>query len=237
MKKIAIALIVLSVGFSNVSGQNNIGIFVGGGFTDLRMITDSSEFNKEINKTEFKLAKAYHGGFNFENILIERKLYLMFGIHAKSSGFSSHNDSVFFFIHNVHIPLEVKYKYFFSRRGEAYVYVSGGPYIAASYKGIKFDQYAIDQFLTDTTYMSPMFSPKIKFGKEFGDDIEPLDVGLNLGAGFGYNYLQIGYNFGFGIRNMIPSQTFEEFYEEGEFHDKIRNMYHTLTVGFYFSNK
>jgi hypothetical protein len=180
MKKTILLISLTFLALNILKAQNNIGIFIGGGFTDLRFITDSAKLNKDINKTEFKITKAYHAGFNFENILIERKLYLMLGIHAESSGYSSHNDSILFFIHNIHLPLEVKYKYFFSKRGESYVYVSGGPYVATAYKGIKYNQFEIDDFLNDAFGNTAMTSPKIKFGKMIEDDIETMISGLIL---------------------------------------------------------
>jgi hypothetical protein len=235
MKKSVLVLILTGFGYLFMNGQSNIGIFIGGGWTEMRIKTDSIEFNKDFNKKELQLAYAYHGGFNFENVLVERKLYLMFGLQAKSSGYSAHHDSILFFIHNIHIPLEIKYKYFFSRRGESYLYASAGPYVAASYKGLNYNQIDIDTFLNDPYGFHQMSNPKIKFGKTINDNIEAIDYGINAGLGFGYDHFQIGYNFGLGLRNMIPSQFFED-YGPDEFRDKLKNMSHTLTVGFYFSN-
>ncbi len=138
MKKIFTITGFIIFSFTTVFAQSNIGIFVGGGVSDMRMITDDASFDKVINK-DMTFKPGYYGGFNFENILIERMLYLQFGLQAASRGFSSDNDSVGYFIHNAYIPLEVKYKYFFSKRGEGYVFASAGPYVSASYKGTKTD--------------------------------------------------------------------------------------------------
>ena len=236
MKKILLIILVSLMIIPSIYSQNNIGIFIGGGFSDFRLKTDERDLDKDFNKEELNFAKAYHAGFNFENVLIERLLYLQFGIHARSSGYSAHNDSVMMFLHNVHIPLELKYKYFFNKRGESYLYVSGGPYISVAYKGLKYDQESIDRFLEDTEGYYEMYNPKIKLGKSIEDDIDPIDYGVNAGLGFGYSNLQIGYNFGFGISNIVPSEINEPVDGEEESTFILRNGYHTLTLGFYFSN-
>lgn len=236
MKRILFAIIVSLIIIPSVYSQNNIGIFIGGGYSDLRLRTDSIDFDKDINKEEFNYRPIYHAGFNFESVLIERLLYLQFGVHARGSGYSAYHDSVGMYMHNIHIPLEIKYKYFFNKRGETYIYASGGPYVSAAYKGIKYDLYAIDRFLEDKEGSFEMYNPKLKLGKSLEDDIEPIDYGINVGLGFGYSHLQIGYNFGFGLSNVIPSEWIEPL--EGEEPEKFifRNGYHSITVGFYFSN-
>ncbi len=236
MKRVLLIILVSLIIAPSVYSQNNIGIFIGGGFSDFRIKTDERDSDKEFNKEELKFGKIYHAGFNFENVLIERLLYLQFGIHARSSGYSAHNDSVMMLLHNVHIPLEIKYKYFFNKRGETYIYASAGPYISAAYRGIKYDQESIDRFLNDTEGNFEMYNPKIKLGKSIDDDLEPIDYGFNAGVGFGYSYLQIGYNFGFGISNIIPSELNEPIDGEEESTFILRNAYHTVTIAFYFTN-
>ena len=103
--------------FSAMS-QSNIGIIVGGGISDFRIRTDSTDFDKDMNTGEYNFRLMYQGGFNFENIIKERQLYLQFGLHIKSSGFSAHNDSIGMYFHTIHIPLEMKYKYFFDPKGQ-----------------------------------------------------------------------------------------------------------------------
>jgi len=231
MKKILFLILITSMIIPSVYSQNNIGIFIGGGFSDIRIRTDTvKSVDKEINKEFFNYRMIYHAGFNFENVLIERLLYLQFGIHAKSSGYSAFNDSVGMFFHNIHIPLEIKYKYFFNKRGEGYLFASGGPYVSAAYRGIKYDQEMIDNFLEDTDGSFEMYNPRIKLGKSEEDEIEPIDYGINIGLGFGYSHLQIGYNFGLGLSNVFPAEL-----DDGE-KFLVRHGYHTLTVGFYFSN-
>ncbi len=233
-------LLILSIAILmslSVTSQSNIGIIMGGGVSDFRIKTDSVELDKEINKEELNFRLIYQAGFNFENIIIERQLYLQFGLHVKSSGFSAHNDSVGNYFHNIHIPLEIKYKYFFDKRGDAYLYASGGPYFAASFRGIQYDKYAVDYFLDDTEGYIDMYNPILKLGKSDTDDIMAFDYGVNLGVGFGYSNFQIGYNFGLGIANMIPKAWLET--EEGEESSTfiLRNGYHSVTLGFYFSNE
>ncbi len=236
MKKILFLILITLMINPSVYSQNNIGIFIGGGVSDMRFRTDSVEDDKEFNKEELNFRKIYHAGFNFENVLIERMLYLQFGIHARSSGFSAHDDSVGMYFHNIHIPLEIKYKYFFNKRGEGYLYASGGPYVSAAYRGIQYDQEAVDYFMDDTDGSYEMYNPRLKLGKSEEDDIEPIDFGINIGLGFGYSHLQIGYNFGLGFSNVIPSEFLELEPGEDPYKFKLLNGYHTLTVGFYFSN-
>lgn len=214
------------------AAQSNIGIIIGGGVSDFRIKTDSIESDLIDNKEELNFRLMYQAGFNFENVIIERQLYLQFGLHVKSSGYSAHNDSLGMYFHNIHIPLELKYKYFFDKRGESYVYATAGPYFAASYKGIKYDKYAVDDFLNDTTGTIEMYNPVIKLGKSDTDDIMAFDYGVNLGLGFGYSYFQIGYNYGLGLANMFPSA----WVESSEEKPLLRTGYHSITLGFYFSN-
>ncbi|NOZ33857.1 MAG: outer membrane beta-barrel protein [Chlorobi bacterium] len=235
MKKYFIlsGFIFITAGFIN--SQNNIGIFVGGGISDMRMITDDAAYNKEINK-EMTFLPEYYGGFNFENIIIEKQLYFQFGLQAISRGFSADNDSVRYLIHNAYIPLELKYKYFFSKRGEAYVFASAGPYVAASYKGIKKDIVAEEAAAADTTG-TITFSSEMKFGKLSSDDFEPIDFGINTSLGFGYSHVQIAYNLSFGLRNMVPSQLVSDIESAGEIAPKMKYINHSITIGFYFTNK
>jgi hypothetical protein len=229
MKKILLitffAMALPLIGFSQ-----NIGIFIGGGFSDMRFRTDSTEIDKEINKEDLRFRKIYHAGINFENTLIEKQLYLQLGIHARLSGFSGQDDSVGMYSHNIHVPIELKYKYYFDKRGESYLYVSGGPYFSLAYKGIQYDKYEQKSFLEDDG-SSEMSNPVIKYGKSLEDDIQPFDYGVNIGLGYGYNYLQIGYNFGLGFANVFPS----EWLTDGE-KFKFLNSYHSFTIAFYFSN-
>ena len=134
----------------------------------------------------------------------------------------------------------MKYKYFFDRRGEGYIYGSAGPYVSASYRGIQYDYAAVDNFLEDTSgniENSEMYNPRIKLGKSDTDDIMAFDYGVNVGFGFGYSNFQMGYNFGLGLANMVPKALLEV--EDGVDPIKylLRNGYHSVTVGFYFSNK
>jgi len=216
-----------------LNAQSNIGIFVGGGVSEMRMITDDASFNKTINK-DIRFKPGYYGGFNFENILIERQLYLQFGLQAASRGYSSNNDSVSWFMHSAYIPLEIKYKYFFSKRGEGYVFASGGPFVSAFYKGTKKDIALQNAAAADTTG-TITFSPEIKFGKLATDDMQPIDFGVNLSLGYGYSHVQIAYNFSMGLRNMFPAQTIDG--STVSLNSKLKNMSHSITVGFYFTNK
>ncbi|MCF6366904.1 MAG: PorT family protein [Bacteroidales bacterium] len=218
--------------FTSMS-QSNIGIIIGGGVSDFRIRTDSIAGDKILNKEDLNFRIMYQAGFNFENILIERQLYLQFGLQARSSGYSSHNDSIGMYFHTIHIPLEIKYKYFFDRRGEGYVYGSAGPYASASYRGIQYNYEAVDNFLADTNGNLEMYNPRIKLGKSSSDDIMAFDYGVNAGFGFGYSNFQIGYNFGLGFANMVPKALSEA--ESSKL--LLRNGYHSVTLGFYFSNK
>jgi len=231
--------ILLIIGFFIFSGvllnaQNNIGIFVGGGISQMRMIDSTKELTKELNQN-MQFMPSYYGGFNFENIIIERQLYFQFGLQAISRGFKADDDSISYFIHNAYIPLELKYKYFFSRRGEGNIFVSAGPYIAASYKGKKKDVAYQELVAADTTG-TLTFTPEMKFGKLGTDDMEPIDYGVNASIGFGYSHVQIAYNFSMGLRNMFPSQTFKDT-PSNVFIPKLKHMNHTITIGFYFTNK
>ncbi len=234
MKKFFTILSFFIFSFTVLNAQNNIGFFAGGGISQMRFVDSTRELTKELNN-DMQYMLSYYGGINFENILIERKLYLQFGLQVISRGFSADNDSVSYFIHNAYIPLEMKYKYFFSKRGEGYVFAQAGPYVSASYKGTKTD-IALQTAAAEDTTGTITFSPEMKFGKLGSDDMEPIDFGVNAGLGFGYSHLQIAYNFSFGLRNMFPSQTFKDFASD-EFIPKLKHMNHSITVGFYFTNK
>ncbi len=236
MKKQILATIILLIITISVFSQSNIGIIVGGGIFDMRFKTTDKELN-DLKKDEFNIRFGYHAGFNFENVIIKRQLYLQFGLHARSAGYSSRHDSVGMILHAAHIPIEIKYKYFLDRRGESYIYVSGGPYASANYRGFKYDVSERDRFLDDNSGTSVMTNPKVNFGKKADSDIETFDFGVNLGLGFGYSNFQLGYNFGLGLKNAIPKELLkvEDGYED--IHPTFKHSYHTLTVGYYFSNK
>lgn len=235
MKRIFVVLTFLFLSFTLLNAQSNIGIFIGGGVSDMRMITDDKSFNNTINK-DMKFLPGYYGGFNFENILAKRKLYLQFGLQVSSRGFSTDNDSIKYFIHQAYIPLEMKYKYFFSKRGEGYVFASAGPYAAANYKGKKTDVALSEAASADTTG-TITFSPEIKFGKLISDDFVPFDFGVNISIGYGYSHIQIAYNFSLGLKNLYPDEVINSFVEAGEPVSKLKNMNHSITLGFYFTNK
>ena len=147
-----------------------------------------------------------------------------------SSPVATNDDNIIFAGHDKNV-------YFFDKRGDAYLYASGGPYFAASFRGIQYDKYAVDYFLDDTDGYIDMYNPILKLGKSDTDDIMAFDYGVNIGVGFGYSNFQIGYNFGLGIANMIPKAWLET--EEGEESSTfiLRNGYHSVTLGFYFSNE
>ncbi|RLD50271.1 MAG: hypothetical protein DRI94_09070 [Bacteroidetes bacterium] len=233
MKKLFLFIAIILFTGNLINAQNNIGFFVGGGISDMRMVDSTKSLTKEINK-EMQFSPSYYGGINFENIIIERQLYLLFGLQAISRGYKADNDSVSFFIHNAYIPLEIKYKYFFSKRGEGNVFVSAGPYVAASYKGTKKNIAFQEAVAADTTGLLS-FSPEMKFGKLGSDDTEAIDYGVNASIGFGYSHLQVAYNFSMGLHNMIPSQTFKDT-PSNVFVPKLKHMNHSITVGFYFTN-
>ncbi len=237
MKKLFLIISLLYAGSSILFSQSNIGIVLGGGVSDFRIKTDSTEIDKIMNTEDLNFRLMYQAGFNFENVLIERQLYLQFSFHAGSSGFSSHNDSLGMYFHTIHIPLEMKYKHFFNKRGEGYVFGSAGPYVAISYKGIQYDFEEIDNFIEDTDATFDMYNPKIKLGKSETDDIMAFDYGINIGAGFGYANFQIAYNFGLGLANMIPTEQLEPLEGEEPFTLKLKNSFHSVTLGFFFSNK
>ncbi len=235
MKKFFGTFCFLILSLALLNAQSNIGIFAGGGVSDMRMITSDKSYNKIINK-DMKFLPGYYGGFNFENILVERQLYLQFGLQATSRGFSADNDSVKYFIHQAYIPLEIKYKYFFSRRGEGYVFASAGPYAAANYKGKQTNIASSEAAAADTTG-TITFSPEIKFGKLATDDFAPFDFGVNISLGYGYSHVQIAYNFSMGLQNLYPKAVIDGFKDAGEPIKKLNNMNHSLTIGFYFTNK
>ncbi|NPA68394.1 MAG: PorT family protein [Chlorobi bacterium] len=204
----------------------NIGIFAGGGLGNFRLSDDMSDGkNSDYIFT-------YYAGFNFENTIVERQLYFQLGLQAISQGSSGNSDSIYYFMNAVYIPLELKYKYFFSKRGEGYVFVSGGPFFSAFYKGTKTDIALEDAAAADTTGRIT-FDPDIKFGKLFTDDFSPFDYGIHTSLGYGYDHLQVTYNLSFGLADILTSEQ-QEFFGDESF---IKTINHSLTIAYYFSNK
>lgn len=240
-KNILISIICLFIGSLSFA-QSNFGIKAGGGFSyaGIDFETDLTNSNVIILNIGGAFEPAYHGGFAIENIIVEKMVYFEIGLQAMSKGYK-YSDNLFLLAHSIHIPLEIKYKYFFNKKGDAFVYASAGPYFSASYNGLKFDKSEIDLFADDYTGEYEMKNPRLKFGKVSVDetaDMATFDYGLNIGSGFGFfGHLQIGFNWGFGIPVFEIVRADYNFDNDWDTFTYYRHRYLTMTAAYYFSNK
>jgi len=228
MKKILTFTLFMAL-FSGLFAQN-IGIMLGGGVSNMKFYTDDAEFNSYMNDSIGQMS-VYHVGFNFENPIVDKSLYLQFALHAMGKGFITNDESVYLKMHYVHIPIELKYKMNFN--SDYNFYVSAGPYIAFKLGGEYYDKDLMELAAADTTG-TIVFDPEIKFGKTEEDDIQPFDYGLNFGAGFGLSNFELGYNYGLGLADV---STFSDQTITSLDFDKFRwsHGYHTFTAAYYFT--
>jgi len=250
MKKLLIILFAASVlSPFTLTSQNNIGLFVGGGisYANFRYITALSAIEGiESSNGISAYQKIYHAGINFENVLVERMLYLQFGIHAMSKGFNAESsyDTLHYqnyvLAHAIQIPILMKYKYFFDRRGDNYLYTSIGPYVSAAYRGIEYDSFEKDMFLEDEDGYYQMDDPRVKFGKLLIDEnaeMSTFEYGLNFEFGVGlFGHMQLGYNFGLAVSDYRLEQYDYDYDGIVDSYLYNRNRFHTLTLAYYFSN-
>ena len=242
MKKFLIINVFIILFGSGVLAQSNFGIFVGGGYSYANVNFESSVSGVSaiILNIGGAFEPSYHAGINFENVIIEKMLYFQLGLHGMSKGYK-YSDNFFLIAHSAHIPLDIKYKYFFNKRGEAFIYSSIGAYVSASYSGIKYIKFDIDFFIDDNTGEYEMENPRIKFGKVLEDesaDMSTFDYGLNFGTGVGlFGHLQIGFNYGIGFPVFEADGYDLDFDEENDTFNYYKHRYLTMTVAYYFSNQ
>lgn len=242
MKKIFIYLSFFFIFAQTSFSQTNFGLFVGGGFSfaNFKYETDLPNNSVIILNVGGAFAPAYHAGLNFENTIIEKMLYFQLGIQGMSKGYK-YSDDLFMIAHSIHIPLEIKYKYFFNRKGKAFVYASLGPYVSASFIGVKYNKFDVESFIEDDKGDYEMDNPRIKFGKVLEDesaDMSTFDFGINAGSGFGFfGNMQVGFNYGLGLPVFAVDAYDYDFDGENDSFYYYRHSYMTMTVSYYFSNK
>jgi hypothetical protein len=135
-----------------------------------------------------------HVGFNvgvISEITLAGKLALQPGIFysAKGSKYTLGEESGTFSPSFVEIPVNVLYKI---DVGGLKVFVNAGPYFAYGVGG---------------KIKSGGESQDIKFGSTDSDDLKPLDIGLNIGAGVEISNIIISANYGLGLANLSPVTT------------------------------
>ena len=167
-------------------------------------------------------------------------LYYQIGIHGMSKVYK-YSDDLFMIAHSIHIPVEIKYKYFFNKRKQAFIYSSLGPYVSASYTGIKYNKFDADLFIDDNTGDYEMENPRVKFGKVLEDesaDMSTFDLGLNASSGIGFlGHIQIGFNYGYGFPVFAVDAYDVDNNGNNETFYYYKHTYLTMNLSYYFSNK
>jgi len=243
MKKLLFIIIAAFIFSFSANSQSNMGIIVGGGVSTPYVRTVSTSLtNLTTGGYSFSMSQPmYNIGLNFENVLVERMLYLQFGLHAMNKGYKV-TDILDVNVHGVQIPIDMKYKLFLDKRGENYFSVNLGLYVSASYSGLEYNKVETDAFLDDTSGELTMDNPRIQFGKIYLDPIAEMntfDYGTLAGFGFGFGNFQINYNFAWGATyykfDVYGPRIGDTVY--GDHMSYYRNTFHSLTAGYYFSNK
>ncbi len=253
MKKI-LFLSVIIVFSINVKSQTNIGLFIGGGVSVPRIsyygfdtttivpkiITENDTIEGIGYRSDYS-KQIYNVGVNFENVLVERMFYLEFGLQAMGRGYKVSDDD-YVMSHGLHIPLTFKYKYFFNRKKENYVSANLGFYGSAYYYGYEYNKKDLDAIALDPS-LAEDYDSNIQFGKILIDpkaEMSTFDYGSVGGIEFGlFGHLHINYNFGYSwtvykiepVGNTMPESHLG--YSNLYYH----NTFHTVTLGYYFTNE
>lgn len=217
MKKI-IMIAVFAIFLSEISYAQNIGIVAGGGTSVIFTKSDNAEFDKEMNEFQGAIT-SYLGGFSFENSLIDKQLYLQFGLYAMKKGYGGEEGSWEYAVnlHYFHIPLELKYKFFFDANDTYSFNIGAGGYFGGGFAGNFYDS---DMEGED-------WDNKVEFGKTEDADMRDMDWGLNFRAEFGLDKFRVGYNYGLGLANANVGAP--DLWKD-------THRYHQAYVAFYFSN-
>jgi hypothetical protein len=133
-------------------------------------------------------------GFNagvIAEISLPANLALQPGIFysAKGSKFTFGEESGTISPSFIEIPVNVLYKF---DVGGLKIFVNAGPYFAYGIGG---------------KIKSGSESQDIEFGSAEKDDLKPLDIGLNVGAGVEISNIIISANYGLGLANLSPVTT------------------------------
>ncbi len=220
MKKLFFTLL-LAVTLSATAYSQNIGIIAGGGTSFMFWKSTDAEENKTINDG-FLPIYSYNAGFSFENGLIDKKLYLQFGLFAMRKGYDYKEEvtgyEMFMHMHYFHLPLELKYKFFFDADEEFSFNIGAGGYFGGGFGGTK--------GFTGSDLI-PGFDPKVEFGKTSGEDMRDIDYGLQFRGEMGLSNFRLGYCYGLGLANANLQNP-----------DAVKetHRYHQLYIGYYFSN-
>ncbi len=220
MRKLAF-IIVFSFALTFGTYAQNIGITAGGGTSFVFWKSDDAEINKTINDG-FTPVYAYNGGFSFENGLIEKQLYLQLGLFAMKKGYSYKDEDSDFEegmdLHYFHIPLELKYKFFFDSDEQFSFNIGAGGYFGGGFGGKKWYTGSEDD---------PDFDPAVKYGKTEDQDMRDMDWGLQFRGELGLANFRLGYDYVLGLANanlMFP----EDF--------QMSHRAHQIYLAYFFTN-
>jgi len=253
MKRILLLLMVLAFSF-NAKSQTNFGLFLGGGISVPRVTYygfDTTSFVPKIIRENDTISglgygtdiakRMYNVGMNFENVIVERMFYLEFGLQAMSRGYK-YSEDYYVSSQGIHIPLTFKYKYFFSRTSENYVAANLGFFGSAYYYGYEYNKKDLDIIANNPT-LAADYDPKIQFGKILVDpkaEMSTFDYGTVGGIGLGlFGHLHIDYNFGYSVTTykIEPVGNLMSDSHLGYSNLYYHNTFHSLTVGYYFTNE
>lgn len=224
MRNLALILFLAVFSLQEAAAQN-IGLVAGGGTSDIIYKTDNSDFNTRENENRVPIF-SYLGGLSFESSLVPKKLYLQFGLYSMQKGYDYKDEDGYeewIHAHFFHLPLELKYKFFFDDMEEYSFNIAAGGYFGGGFAG----KHSDTGFHDDS---------QIEFGKTSGEDMYQMDWGLNFRAEIGLSKVRLGYNYGLGLAdaNLLDE---DEIAASGFESMKEAHQYHQIYLAFYFTNE
>ncbi len=226
MKKILLATaFALTVSFANA--QLKYGLKAGVNFA-----------NVTVNGSDYSLSPSSVTSFHltgFVDIGLNENFSFQPGISFQGKGFKSKEEEDGFYVKEkadysyVEIPLNAVYSLPAGSQGS--VFFGAGPYVSFGL----FGKYKIDDNLSseDRKIVEEFLGQElkdrdVKFGNKVGDDLSPIDFGLNFMLGYRLNSgLLLNAGYGLGLANVMPKDQ-----REGD--SKLKNKLFSISVGYSF---
>lgn len=177
-------VIFLAVAFTDVHAQVKPGYIFGMNLSTMTLKTNGTDFNPRI------LAGIHYGGYLevpvTENLTLRPNLLFS----AKGSNFKT--DTAEFSLSPVYV--EASFFTVYSIGSEKFkISLLAGPYLAWGISGYKIDP---EGYMRDISYGSHEYN-----------DLKPIDIGLNFGAGVNIKGILISAQYEIGLVNLSPLTT------------------------------
>jgi hypothetical protein len=214
---VVVILLTMSTG-TFAQSKFRFGAKAGLNLASMLLKDNDHDFSKD-----FKLKMGFNAGGIVEYSFTE-KFVLESGLSFSMKGYKFDKDSLkyTFNLNYIEMPINAAYKI---SLGKFKIAIKAGPYFGYALSGkVKSD---------DKIFMSPdgdfKNELKINIGNDKDkDDIKPLEIGFNLGAGFEFNGMLFGAQYGLCLSNISP--------DTGN-GSKIKNKVIGIYVGYLFGGK